>query len=584
MTEESKTMPLRGAEEPNRDDVLDAVVVGAGWAGIYMVHQLRQLGLSVRAFEAGKGVGGTWYWNRYPGARCDAPSLHYMYTFSEEIWWDWDWSEKYSSQPEIERYANFVVDRLGLRSTFTFDTFVSSATFDERHEDWVIETDTGERVRARFCFMATGGYSKPHVPDFEGLEDFAGELYVTSMWPDTDVEFDGKRIGVVGTGSSGMQAISEIAQRTACEHLYVFQRTANFTTPGWNRPTDRAESLEFKNKYDEFRTATRGSGAGILLEAPGGPVAALSDGEFKKRMDAGWAAGGPATLAGISDYAVDEAANERVAEYIRERIRERVTDPTVAELLCPKGHFLGARRILVENGYFEVYNRPNVTLIDVRRDPIVRLTRDGVETAAGEIPLDMLILATGFDSGTGAVLGMDITGRDGLTMAEAWGDGPQTYLGLQVAGFPNMFFIAGPGSPSIRSNVMVSIEQHVEWLSDLMAHLKANEMTAIEASPKAQQQWTEHCAEAVNATLMARNDSQYLGANIPGKPRVYLAYVGGVKAYRLTCDQVAHADYEGFILSKHGVELPGRSDSWSGPPNDPNLVTRFGAPLGALVI
>ncbi|MCW2541475.1 MAG: cyclohexanone monooxygenase [Frankiales bacterium] len=548
----------------------DAVVVGAGFGGMYMLHRLREAGYRVQVFEAGAGVGGTWYWNRYPGARCDIHSLGYSYSFSAELEQDWEWSELYAAQPEIERYANHVADRFDLRRDIQFDTRVIAARYDEDAAHWVVTTDRqGQAVTARYLIMAAGGYSVPNKNPVAGLESFAGESYFTSMWPDRQVDYTGKRVGVIGTGSSGTQTVTALAAEPL-DHLYVFQRTANFLVPGWNGDADEEYTQDFKADYKEFREVARWSGNGALYprvrsfrKLTAGPLADLDDAAFQQRMEDLWACGGLYLLGAVSDLMTNEDVNTRVSEYFRSKIRERVNDPQIAELLSPQGFFIGTRRIIAENGYLEVYNQPNVSLVDVKSDPIVEITPSGVKTRDREYDLDMIVFATGFDSGTGAMLQMDIVGRNGARFAEHWANGPRTYLGVLASGFPNMFMIAQPGSPSIRSHVLVSIEQHVEWISDLLQSARANDVIEIEATPVAEGAWTQHVADVAASSLLARADSQYVGANIPGKPRVYLAYLAGVGPYRRICDAVRDNAYEGLVMRTKSGPLP-NSDEWSG--------------------
>lgn len=545
---------------------LDAIVVGAGLGGLYALHKLRSDGLRVRVLEQGSGVGGVWYWNRYPGARCDIPILNYSYSFSDEIRREWKWSERYAAQPEIERYANYVADKLDLRKDISFNSAVTTAQFDAETAEWVVTTEHGERVRARFCVMATGGFSEPIVPNIEGIESFEGQIYYTTQWPDKPIDISGKRVGVIGTGSSGVQTITALGKQDAFDQLYVFQRTANFAVPAPNYPLDVEYQEQFLENFPTYWQAALNSGAGAYNEGPEGPIADLSDDEFIKRMEEGYSIGGPSTLAGVSDMVTNEAANGRVADYVRARIRERVQDPKVAEILCPQGHFIGSRRVIYENGYFEVYNNPKVTLVDVHSAPIRRIYPTGIETAEQRHELDALIFATGFDSGTGALMKLDLIGRDGIRIQDKWASGPHTYLGVMMAGFPNFFVITGPGSPSIRSNVIVSIEQHVEWISDLIHHMREEGVESVEPTPQAEAAWTEHVAQIADATLLTRDDTQYMGVNVPGKPRVFLAYVGGIDVYRLICDQVARNNYEGLRFTNgQDVLCPGGSQ-WSGPP------------------
>jgi cyclohexanone monooxygenase len=557
------------AESAQSAPKLDVVVVGAGFAGMYMLHRLRESGFRVKAFEAGSGVGGTWYWNRYPGARCDGHSLGYSYSFSPELEQDWEWTEMYAAQPEIERYANHVADRFGLRSDISFNTRVDRASYDEAANEWLVSTDQGDSIRATYVIMAIGGYSIPAKPQIPGLDTFAGQTYYTAQWPSDLVDFTGQRVGIVGTGSSGTQTATALAQEPL-EHLFVFQRTANFLAPGWNRPADAEYTQQFKAGYREFRAIAKVSGNGSiyprvasLKPLASGPLAGLDDAEFDQRMQDMWECGGLYLLGAISDLMTNENVNRRVCEFFRSKIRERVTDPERAELLCPQGYFIGTRRIIAENGYLEIYNQPNVSLVDVASDPITEITPTGLRTGDREYALDALIFATGFDSGTGAMMRLDVRGRNGRQFSDKWADGPRTYLGVMANGFPNLFLIAQPGSPSIRSNVMVSIEQHVDWIFDLLEQARADDVVEIEATPAAEEAWTEHVAEVAATSLLTRADSQYFGTNIPGKPRVYLAYLGGVGTYRKACDAVAANDYEGFVRTTKAGPIPAGTQ-WSG--------------------
>jgi cyclohexanone monooxygenase len=556
---------------PNRDDV---IIVGAGFAGLYMLHRLRESGFRVRCFEAGSGPGGTWYWNRYPGARCDIHSLAYSYSFSKELEQEWEWTELYAAQPEIERYANHIADRFDLRGSIAFDTRIESCLYNEADHTWTVTTDKGETRRARYLIMATGGYSVPAKPQLPGLETFKGEAFFTNQWPLHKVDFSGKRVGIIGTGSSGVQTATAVAAEPI-KHLSIFQRTANFIVPGWNRPADPEYTREFKAGYDAFREAARWTGNGTLFpkvkslgQLTTGPIAHLEGDALKARLEELWVTGGLYFFGGVSDLMTSEVANERVSEFFRQKIRERVRDPKLAELLTPRGFFIGERRIISENGYLEIFNRPDVSLVDVKADPIEAITPNGVKTRDREYPLDILILATGFDSGTGAMLKVDVRGKNGQHFRDKWTDGPITYLGLMANGFPNMFMLAQPGSPSIRSQVLVSIEQHVEWVSDMLQHARNSGVVEIEAGREAEEAWTTHASEVAMKSLFARSETQYVGANIPGKPRVYLAYLGGVGLYRKTCDAVRDNGYEGFRLRTRDGALLG-SETWSAAGDTP---------------
>jgi cyclohexanone monooxygenase len=526
---------------------LDAVVVGAGFAGLYMLHRLRGLGFSARVFEAGDGVGGTWYWNRYPGARCDVESMDYSYSFSDELQQEWTWSERYAAQPEILRYINHVADRFDLRRDIQLSTRVTSATFDEATGRWTVETDRGDRVSARFCIMATGCLSTTQVPKIPGLDAFRGSRYHTGHWPHEGVDFTGRRVGIIGTGSSAIQSIPIIAEQAA--HLFVFQRTPNFSIPAHNAPLDREFERRVKGSYAEFRRQARESRVGFVVERSDASALAVTDDERRYQYEKRWRRGGLGFTATFADLLTNPEANETAAEFCRERIREVVRDPAVAEVLVPRDYPVGTKRMCVDTRYYETFNRPNVTLVDIRRSPIETVTPDGLRTRDGAYAFDSLVLATGFDAMTGALLAVDIRGRAGRTLREAWAEGPRTYLGLAIAGFPNLFTITGPGSPSVLSNMIVSIEQHVDWIADCLAHLRAHGHATIEATAAAQEGWVSHVNEVGHATLYPRANSWYMGANVPGKPRVFMPYIGGVGAYRQICDDVAAKGYEGFALT-----------------------------------
>ena len=524
----------------------DAIVVGAGFSGLYMLYRLRALGLSVRVLEMGTGVGGTWYWNRYPGARCDGESLTYSYSFSESLQQEWSWPDRYSLQPEILAYLNHVADRFDLRRDIQFETRVSRAAYDEAQGEWALDTDGGERFRAAFCIMATGCLSVPRRPPFEGLERYEGQWYHTGQWPHEAIDFTGMRVGVVGTGSTAIQVIPMVAQQAA--QLTVFQRTANFSMPAWNGPLDPDEDRAMKAVYPEYREKARWSEVGVLYESIGKPAAEVEPEQQEHELERQWRAGGFAMLGTFTDVLVDPAANELAAEFCRRKIRAKVADPAVAELLCPKDHPFGTKRLCVDTDYYETFNRENVTLVDIRHAPIEEITSRGLRTGGVEHVFDAIIFATGFDAMTGALLGIDIRGRNGVRLEDEWEAGPRTYLGLAMAGFPNLFAITGPGSPSVLTNMVVSIEQHVEWVADCIAHLRARGFGRIEASRDAQDEWVDHVNETAHQTLYPLANSWYMGANIPGKPRVFTPYVGSVGSYRRTCNEVAADGYRGFRL------------------------------------
>jgi cyclohexanone monooxygenase len=527
---------------------IDAVIVGAGFSGLYMLHRLRSAGFSARIYEAGNGVGGTWFWNRYLGARCDIESLEYSYTFSEELDREWQWSERYASQPEILRYLNYVADRFDLRRDIELNTRVTSAVFDESTNLWNIETDRHEPIRAGCCIMATGCLSAAKVPEYPGLDQFHGKWYHTGNWPHGGVDFAGKTVGVIGTGSSGIQSIPMIAGQAS--HLYVFQRTPNFSVPAHNAPLS-PETLEAWNaKRASARDWARNSGFGIVCVDPNEKSAVESSPEDRQRTyEERWQRGGFAVLGAYADLIISKQANDTIADFVRAKIREIVHDPAVAGKLTPSGYPIATKRICVDTNYWETFNRENVSLVDLRATPIQEITVAGIRTSDREYALDNIVFATGFDAMTGALSKIDIRGRAGTTLNETWAAGPRTYLGLMVAGFPNLFTITGPGSPSVLSNMVVSIEQHAEWIADCLAYLRSHHITTIEATLEAETEWVNHVNEVANYTLFPQADSWYVGANIPGKPRVFMPYIGGVGVYRQKCADIAANGYTGFALS-----------------------------------
>jgi cyclohexanone monooxygenase len=526
--------------------VLDAVVVGAGFAGMYAVHHLSELGFRVLGFEAGNDVGGTWYWNRYPGARCDIPSVEYSYSWSEDLQQEWVWTKRYPDQQEMLRYARHVADRFGLRRHFVFGTRVISAHYQDDTGDWRVTTDRDHDVRARYCIMATGCLSVPRIPELVGLDDFRGRVLHTAAWPDEGVDVAGQRVGVIGTGASGIQVIPPLAKQAA--HLTVFQRTAQFSVSGSNRPLDPEELRAIKANYQENREYARRSFGGTMLRANKQSALEVSEAERTEQFERAWSHGGFAFLASFRDITTDERANHHAAEFVRHKIRSIVHDPDTAAMLLPTDHPLGTKRICVDDGYYATFNRPNVSLVDLRRTPLVTVTTDGVRTSERDYRLETLVLATGFDAMTGALLSIDIRGRNGQSLRQAWQDGPCTYLGLAISGFPNLFTVTGPGSPSVLSNVIAAGEQHVEWIGRLLTSMRDRGLSVVEADQAAQDAWTEHVNQVAAGTLYPRADSWYVGANVPGKPRIFMPYVGGVGNYRRRCDQVADNGYQGFSL------------------------------------
>ncbi|MDI3339528.1 MAG: NAD(P)/FAD-dependent oxidoreductase [Sphaerobacter sp.] len=526
----------------------DAVVVGAGFSGLYMLHRLRQLGVTTRVYEAGGGVGGTWYWNRYPGARCDSESWVYCYSFSDEILQEWTWTERYPSQPEIERYLNYVADRLDLRRDIQFNTRVTAAAFDEATGRWLITTDAGEQVWATYFITAVGCLSADNLPAFKGLETFQGEWYHTGRWPQEGIDFTGKRVGLIGTGATGIQVAPVVAEQA--EHLWVFQRTPNYAIPAHNRPLDPEFIRQLKASYGEVWEIVRRSAAGLPIEPVERSALAVSPEEQRQIYEAAWQKGGFYFLfETFNDILVNPEANETAAAFIRSKIRETVRDPEVAELLCPSDHPYGTKRPPLEHGYYEAFNRDNVTLVDVRKSPIEEITPTGIRTTDGEYPLDIIIFATGFDALTGPLTRIDIRGRGGVALAEKWVSGPRNYLGVAVHGFPNMFTITGPLSPSVLTNMPAAISQHVEWIADCIGYLRQHGYRGIEATADAEDRWVAHANEAAEQTLYPRAKSWYIGANVPGKPRVFMVYVGGLQNYRARCQEIASKGYEGFSLT-----------------------------------
>ncbi len=523
----------------------EVVIVGAGFAGMYMLHRLRGLGIAARILEQTTGVGGTWWWNRYPGARCDVESMQYSFSFDEAIQQEWRWSERFAAQGEILRYADWIADRLDLRRDMTFEARVTGAAWDEDMARWRVETDLGDRIACRHLVMATGCLSAARLPEIEGRDSFAGATYHTGAWPHEGVDFAGKTVAVIGTGSSAIQAIPVIAAQA--KHVTVFQRTPNFSIPSRNMPMDDAYETLWKSDYANRRAQARVMRTGILYGLNDKSALEVSEAERIAEFERRWAAGGTAFMGAFKDLITDEAANATAAEFVRDRIREIVKDPKTAEALAPKDHPIGTKRICVDTAYYETFNRDNVRLVNLREAPIERITPEGVRTADGEEhAVDAIVFATGFDAMTGALLKIDPRGVGGESLATKWEAGPRSYLGLMVAGFPNMFMITGPGSPSVLSNMIVSIEQHVDWIASCLAAMRDRGAVRIEATPEAEEGWVLHNIEVAGRTLYPRAASWYMGANVPGKPRVFMPYIGGVGVYRELCDEIVAKGYEGF--------------------------------------
>ncbi len=527
------------------ENKFDVVVVGAGFAGLYLLHRLRKMGLSACALEAGGGVGGTWYWNRYPGARCDIESMQYSYQFSDELQQEWEWTERYAPQSEILKYAEHVADRFDLRRDIVFNTKVTSARYDEAEALWVLEDRNGGHTKGRFCIMATGCLSVPNRPNFKGLETFSGPVYHTGSWPHDRVDFTGLRVGVIGTGSSAIQSIPVIAGEAA--HLFVFQRTANYSIPAHNGPIDAERVKKVKANYPEMRARAKTTLPGIDARYNTASALEATPEELRAEYERRWQEGGLTFNGAFGDLMLSKEANKTAADFVRAKIREIVRDPDVAEMLCPT-NIIGGKRLCVDSGYFETFNRDTVTLVDVRSTPIEEITADAVRVGGRDHEIDALVIATGFDAMTGAILNVDIVGRDGRRLRDKWADGPRSYLGLAVSGYPNLFTVTGPGSPSVLTNMLPTLEQHVDWISDCIGYMEARGLASIEADRDAEDDWVDHVREISDAALKTTTNSWYLGSNVAGKPRVFMPYLGGLPEYIRRSEQVAADGYEGFTL------------------------------------
>ncbi len=536
--------------EHNSTDV-DVVIVGAGFAGMYQLVRMRRAGLRAVVLEAADDVGGTWYWNRYPGARCDILTVDYSYSWDPELQDEWTWSERYATQPEILRYAQFVADKHDIRRDVRFNTRVTSAEWSDDAKNWTVHTDNGADVTAPFYVMATGCLSMPKVPDIEGTDRYRGEVYFTNSWPHDGVDFTGKRVAVIGTGSSGIQSIPIIASQA--DQLTVFQRTPNFSIPAHNGPITEERLAEYHQDPAAYREEARHSGIGVPRTPPEIGALDVSDEERLAAYEEVWQRGELAFLQPFNDMGTNADANDTMRRFVHDKIRSIVDDPDVAELLCPTNHYFATKRPCLDTGYYATFNLPHVRLVDLHASPISTINETGIEVS-GEggtesMEFDAIVFATGFDAMTGAIVGVDITGRHGLGLRDAWAHGPETYLGLMSVGFPNLFMITGPGSPSVLSNMMVSIEQHVDLITDTIEHLRSTGFDTIEPTELAQRRWVQHSNDIANLTLLPSANSWYMGANIPGKPSVFLPYPGGVGAYREICDEVVERGYFGFTLT-----------------------------------
>ncbi len=544
----------RASEAGGKSQQVDVAVVGAGFAGLYLLHRLRKAGFTAVGLEEAGDVGGTWYWNRYPGARCDIQTIDYSYTFDPELETAWTWSEKYATQPEILRYLGFVADRYDLRRDIRFKTKVVSATWDEATERWQLATDNGPAVSCRYYIMATGCLSAPKPPEIDGVKDFKGEVYFTGRWPHEEVKLAGKRVAVIGTGSSGIQSIPLIAEQAA--QLTVFQRTPNFALPAHNGPAPDDRSKLLQDNRAAYREQARWSPAGVPYPQQTSVSWQLTDAERRERFELAWAKGDLVYILSQlwADQAVDVDGNALVADLMREKIRSIVKNPETAAALTPHDHPFGAKRPCLETNYFATFNRPNVTLVNLRQEPIKAITADGITTEKRSFDVDVIVFATGFDAMTGAIRAVHpITGRGGKSLSDVWAHGPQTYLGLTVAGFPNFFMITGPGSPSVLSNMAVSIEQHVDWVVDRLSAIREKGFTTIEATDTAQAGWAQHLADCSTLTLHRLANTWYTGANVPGKVQGLMPYTGGVGLYRGICDEIVSRGLLGFRLTGPNV-------------------------------
>ncbi len=526
----------------------DVAVVGAGFAGLYMLYRLRDKGLSIRVYDAADGVGGTWFWNRYPGARCDVESLEYSYQFSADLQQEWEWTERYAAQPEILSYIQHVADRFDLLRDIKLNTRVLAAQFDTNKEYWDIETDEEGSVSAKYFILATGPLSSPFIPDILGRNRFVGEQFHTGRWSKNHTDFSGKKVGVIGTGSSAVQCIPIIAEQA--DQLTVFQRTANYTVPAGNRPLDPELQSEIKADYTGLRRRNDKTLGGFGSAYPAYEESALdvSDEQRQQRYESRWSeVGGLLYLGAYGDLLTNNEANQTAAEFVRQKIRDIVNDPAVAETLTPHS-LIGCKRICCGTNYYETYNRNNVRLVDISKSGIEEITEHGLRTSDEEFDLDYIIFATGFDAMTGAILNIDIRGRSGQSLKEKWSDGPVNYLGAGTSGFPNMFTVVGPGNPSVLTNLVCTIEHHVEWIVECISYLRVNAISMIEVTPEAEKSWVSHVNELAENTIFPRCNSWYVGANIPGKPRVFMPYLG-LPSYKEKCAEIAQNGYIGFTLS-----------------------------------
>ena len=533
--------------------ILDAIIIGAGFSGLYQLHSLRNLDLSVKIIEAGSGVGGTWFWNRYPGARCDSESFTYSYTFSKDLFEEWEWSERYPGHAEVVKYLNHVADKFNLKKDICFDKKVISAHYNENNNKWLVKTDSLEEFECKYLITAVGCLSSKNIPNFTGLGSFLGESYHTGDWPHEEVDFTGKRVGQIGTGSTGIQSAPEIAEKS--KHLTIFQRSANFSVPASNHPLSSEFKKYIKENYEEIKNTIQSNTNGHFFKFAEQKIFDTSEEEREKIFEKAWLDGGLGFRACFNDIAFDKKANDLASNFIKRKIHKIVKDPKKAKILTDIDHAFASKRPPIDTNYFETFNKNNVTLVDLKSSPIESITPRGVKTKDKEYELDILVYATGFDAMTGPLLNIDIRGREGLKLKDVWRDGPKTFLGIQVSGFPNLFTITGPGSPSVLCNMIVPIEQHVEWINDCIFYMKKNEIDYIETTQGSMENWTKHVDDVANETLFIHaKKSWYYGANIPGKPRGFMPYAGGMARYKAICNYVANQNYLGFNFSNSDKE------------------------------
>ena len=533
-------------------ELCDAIIIGTGFAGVYGLHRMREAGFRVIAVEAGDDVGGCWYWNRYPGLRCDVDSLEYAYAFSDELQQEWRWSERYAPQSEIHAYIKFAADRLGLRPHIRFNTRIANALYDDVAQVWTLTSEAGDSFRARYIVMATGCLSIPNKPKIKGIENFEGQLVHSVQWPNEKLDLSDKNVAVIGTGSTGVQMIPLLAQEA--RHLTVVQRTPAFCVPARNQPWNDARIEYWRQNYRDLRAMARNTRAGVLHEYGMLPAAAVRPEDRIADLERRWVKGGPNVLYGFNDLLVNEETNRLVADFLRGKIADAVNDPEIAKKLMPYEYPVGTKRVCVGTDYYETYNRDNVSLIDLRNEKLQQIEKDGIRTNDGFYPVDVLILATGYDAMTGALLAIDISTTAGKSLRAEWGKGPETYMGLGIAGFPNMFVVTGPGSPSVFSNMVLSVEHDMDWISDCLTFLRERDWPTFEADPAAQASWMDHVDDVARHTLLNKAASWYRGANVEGKPQKFMPYVGGVNTYQARCREVAENGYEGFLVGGRALQ------------------------------